>query len=327
MPPRGSGAPRDPSHYRSPPRKSHQPAAPGTGEADPKLCPGILGGLITNRRRPPSTPKKPSDFYPLCFSNIQLYEPRDVSGTLHQQAIITTPFLCSFSPKQRFQAAVSTPAWKRFAYKEGERYFSRQLQLQRRGCESKGKSRRSSRSCSMLLGCWGWSGPQASSVLGIGSHLALQMGFNIPIFPGARGKLPGLTHPTAHCSSRHLVALMLSQFNSLSCWLRESGKSRGVMETHRMPLGWRTQHACPAKQLRGLGAQNANCGPKRCTVPAVPAAPAPLAAPRAVPAFRTGRAGRAEGIRKPQREDQSGLRWEDARAVHPEQVWLRLPWN
>lgn len=96
MPPRGSGAPRDPSHYRSPPRKSHQPAAPGTGEADPKLCPGILGGLITNRRRPSSTPKKPSDFYPLCFSNIQLYEPRDVSGTLHQQAIITTPFCAHF---------------------------------------------------------------------------------------------------------------------------------------------------------------------------------------------------------------------------------------
>lgn len=31
-------------------------------------------------------------------------------------------------------------------------------------------------------------------------------------YSGAQGRLPGLTHSAAHCSSRHLVALMLSQF-------------------------------------------------------------------------------------------------------------------
>lgn len=87
------------------------------------------------------------------------------------------------------------------------------------------------------------------------------------------------------------------------------------------------QPACPAEHLGQLGAWSAKCGGRWCSVPAVPAAPAPLAAPWAVPASRTGRASRAERVQKPQREDQLGLKWEDAWAVHPEQAWLRLPWN
>lgn len=185
--------------------------------------------------------------FTLRFSNFQLCEPQDVSRTLHQQAIITTPFCAHF-----LQNRVSR---LRFPSQPGNTLHAKKVNIIFHASSSHRagavKAKAAGAACSQGAGIG--AAPRRVSVLGIGSHFALQMGFKIPILSGARGRLLGLTHPAAHCSSRHLVALMLSQFGEQ---LKEPGKSRGVMETHGMSLRRGTQPARPAEQLGGLGARS-----------------------------------------------------------------------